>query len=87
MKKLRELNLSKNKLNKIPSSLDECHSLVSLNLSENNITDASFENISLQGISEINLFCNSIKTISHLNSIKSLSVLTISKNKLEVLPE
>ncbi|KAJ8907866.1 hypothetical protein NDN08_007970 [Rhodosorus marinus] len=87
---LRELNAAENELESLPSGLFGCPVLSSLNLSQNQltklITDRSYD-FKLRSLTALNLSHNKISKVPDALSQAPLTVLDLSQNLFQGLPE
>lgn len=81
MKELREAILCHNLFEEI-RSLDDCRSLVSLDLSYNKISEIFGLN-HLNKLTKLNLGGNLIQVISNIDGLKNLTQLNLSSNKIK----
>lgn len=82
-----ELNLSGNRLNRIPSSIYSMRQLQILNLSANRISESSFAEKNFQNVSWLNLSRNSIHNIASGVVWDTIIDLDLSFNSLHVIPK
>lgn len=84
---VRTLNLSGNKLTRLPNDLGQMKSLVSLNLSNNAITKFPMTVRQVTSLSELNLSKNTLNSIGYeFSSVTTITSLNLSDNLFTSIP-
>lgn len=86
--KLRELDLSKNKIKTIPKEINTLVALEKLELSENKLDKLPNEICELKNLKDLRLYENELTELpTNFKQLLTLEILDLSKNKFSVFPK